>query len=487
MKALRYLLVALAAAAAGFVAGQTARPGLTTSATQRIGSFVADRADLDARRRVLAEYPELVGAIGRHGGFGGKFSRHIATNIFSRNHEKAVADARRLTETLKMAPRTWLVRMPIVNATVFETDAGLVLVDTGTGPTGRALAEELARVTDAPLDTVIITHGHVDHAYGLASILEAGYRPRQIIAQENIVERYRRYIRLRGSIAGYMSQPAEQMPSSEKDLVWPTRTFRDRLELNIGGESFILVHHPAETDDQLYVWVPGRGVLASADYYQGFLPNAGNGKRVERDVEGWARALREMAALKPGLVLPGHGAAMTDPQQAAHRFRLLAEALESITEQTIAGLNAGLRKDQVPATVRLPGHLAGEPTLAEQYVSVADISKMVVKRYTGWWDDIPSHWTPAPLEEEAAELTALAGGSSHVAERARALLTTDIRLASHLADWAYLADPDDPVAQRLAMEVYRARALDDGSHTQETLAYIDHMAAVRQRQLRSAH
>ena len=54
-------------------------------------------------------------------------------------------------------------------------------------------------------------------------------------------------------------------------------------------------------------------------------------------------------------MLPGHGAAMTDPQQAAHRFRLLAEALESITEQTIAGLNAGLRKDQVPATVRLPG------------------------------------------------------------------------------------------------------------------------------------
>ena len=44
------------------------------------------------------------------------------------------------------------------------------------------------------------------------------------------------------------------------------------------------------------------------------------------------------------------------------------------------------------------GRFADDPRLNIQYVTPQDISKMVMKRYTGWWDDIPSNWTPAPGE-----------------------------------------------------------------------------------------
>ena len=98
------------------------------------------------------------------------------------------------------------------------------------------------------------------------------WRDSQIIAQENILERFNRYIELRQSMAKYMNQKAEQMPLSLDDIALPTKVFSNRLELTIGNERFVLQHHKGETDDQLYVWLPDRKILATADYYQGFMP-----------------------------------------------------------------------------------------------------------------------------------------------------------------------------------------------------------------------
>jgi alkyl sulfatase BDS1-like metallo-beta-lactamase superfamily hydrolase len=442
---------------------------------------VARRTDVRARNLVLMEHPSLVEAIRRGGAFGGEFSWVVAQNMFSRG-EAAAGDAKEKTAIVEIAPRTWHIRLPIVNAVLFETDAGLVLVDTGMAPGGPAVLEAMRSVSDAPLHTIIYTHGHVDHAYGTWALVEAGETP-EIIAHEDLVARFERYIRLRGSLAKYMSQPPEQLPRSREDLVWPTRTFRDRLEITVGGERFILQHHRGETDDQLYVWVPGRKALASADYYQGFLPNAGNGKRVQRHPEEWAVALREMAALEPAILLPAHGEAIADPATIRENLLVLAEALQTIVDHTIAGLNAGLRQDEIFRSLRLPEHLANHPTLAVQYVSAQDISKMVIRRYTGWWDDVPSHWTPAPLEARARAIVDLAGGIGPLVARARGAMETDLPLASHLADWAFLADPASTEAQQLVIDVYARRILDEKSNTQEMLVYLDAMAAARQAQI----
>jgi len=433
--------------------------------------------DIDVRSRLFLEHPELIDAIKRGGSFGGQYSRAIAHGMFTRTG-KGVKDARKLTTIEEMAPRTWLIRLPIVNAVLFETDEGLVLVDAGMAPGGPAILDAIRKVSDKPLHTVIYTHGHVDHAYGTWALLEAGETP-QIIAQENLIARFKRYIRLRGSIAKYMSQPVEFMPKTEQDLVWPTRTFRDRLELVIGGEKFVLVHASGETDDQLYVWVPGRAALASADYYQGFLPNAGNGKRVQRDVESWAQALRDMVALEPQLLLPAHGEPIKDPVTIRKDLSTLAEALQFIVDRTIEGLNAELRKDQIFQSIELPDRLRNDPTLREQYVSAKDISKMVIKQYTGWWDDIPSHWTPSPLEVQARDIVVLAGGIDRLIAHAWEVANTDLQLACHLTDWAFLAEPENPEVQRLVIEIYRRRILDPHSNTQEMLTYLDAMAAAR--------
>ncbi|NND68041.1 MAG: MBL fold metallo-hydrolase [Halioglobus sp.] len=484
MKLVSYAATGLAFFLAGVFLADTriaevARDSARNAATSAI-SVVAERAGADTRTLVLAENPEIISRIAEGGAFGGEHSIEAAQNMFGRT-EAAIKDVRERTSVVEVGPRSYLIRMPIVNAAFFATDAGIVLVDTGMGPAGPAIMDAIRSVSDMPIHTIIYTHGHVDHAYGTWAIMEAGETP-QIIAHDLLKDRFERYIRLRGSLAKYMSQPEEQLPASPEDLVWPTRYFSDRLELEIGGETFVLQHHKGETDDQLYVWVPGRGALASADYYQGFLPNAGNGKRYQRHVEEWVVALEEMASLEPKILLPAHGEAIDDTATIVGNFSVLAEALKYIVDYTIEELNAGTRKDLIYGRVQLPEHLANHPTLNVQYVTPSDISKMVLKRYLGWWDDIPSNWTPAPMEDQGEMIIELAGGNiSTITAYARDLLGRDIRLASHLTDWLFYARPDNPDIQQLVFDVYKTRILDPDSNTMEMLTYLDQMTAARER------
>ena len=341
----------------------------------------------------------------------------------------------------------------------------------------------MREVSDAPLHTVIYTHGHVDHAYGTWALIEAGETP-EIVAQERILERFERYLRLRGSIADYMSQPRDQLPSSRDDIVWPTRTFegppraRDRRR--------DLRPRPPPGRDRRPALRLGAGPQGPrlGGLLPGLPPQRGQrqaGAALRRGVGRWPCARWRTSS--PRCCCPAHGEALDDPAEIRENLLVHADALQFIVDHTIAGLNAGLRKDQVFQSIELPERLAEHPDPAIQYVSAKDVSKMVIKRYTGWWDDVPSNWSPAPLELQARAIADMAGGLPELVETARGLLDVDVQLACHFADWAWLAAPEDPAVQQLMIDAYRARILDEDSNTQEMLAYIDAMTAARSRQL----
>ena len=445
----------------------------------------------EARIDLIRNDPILIERISEGGAFGGENSRAASVAMFSRDHPGAVEDLRAKAHVVEVAPRSWLMRLPIVNSAVFETDAGLLVCDTGMAPAGPALLGAIRSVSDAPIHTIVYSHGHVDHAYGTWALLEdeatmaAG--PPAIVAHRKVAERFAYYLRLRGMVARYMNQPPDHLPASEEDFVWPTVEFDDVLRLDIGGETVHLVHHPAETDDQCYVWLPDRQALYSADYYQGFLPNMGNGKRVQRGTDQWVIALREMADLGATAMLPGHGEAIVNSEMIRSELRILADALAHIIDQVVDGLNARLRKDQIVDCLNWPARFADHPTLAVTYVSPQDIARMVLKRWTGWWDDIPSHWSPAPVADQARTIAALAGGVDSLVEVARTLIDHDLTQACHLADWAWYAQHDHPEVPQLVIDVYRARILDPASNTQEMTVYLDHMAAARAQQLQARH
>ncbi|HSW17907.1 MAG TPA: MBL fold metallo-hydrolase [Ramlibacter sp.] len=430
-----------------------------------------------ARAQVYKANPQLVKSIMLGGGFGTELSFAIANHMYSRTDAAAIADARAKLKIEAHGPRTWLLRFPIVNVVVFETDAGLVLIDSGYAPAGPALVDALRQISDKPVHTVVFTHFHADHAFGAWALLAAGMKP-QIVAEERFIEQMEEDMRTHGLIARNNQQSLSEVPRTWADAVRPTTTFHRKTTLEIGGEQFVLTHARGETEDQLWVSAPGRNVVVSADYFQNFLPNAGNGKRRQRYPEEWAQALREMAAQKPRLLLPMHGPALTDAAEIQDRLPAQASMLESISRQVVDGLNAGLRRDLVVDRVALPSELAGRDDARPLYVSAKDIGRMVVKEHSGWWDDVPSHWDPAPLAAEARELAALAGGAPKLVQRALALVDTNPALAAHLADWAWLADEQDKTVAQGALAVY-ARRVARPLPTQEALVYAEHMTRLQ--------
>ena len=79
--------------------------------------------------------------------------------------------------------------------------------------------------------------------------------------------------------------------------------------------------------------------------------------------------------------------------------------------------------------------------------------------YAGWYDGIPSHLKPAPEKALAEEILLLIGDLARLIKRVEEhLVRGDIRLATHLAEWAYRAAPHDKEVGRLMKRVYQERA-----------------------------
>jgi alkyl sulfatase BDS1-like metallo-beta-lactamase superfamily hydrolase len=324
----------------------------------------------------------------------------------------------------------------------------------------------------------VISHVHVDHAYGWPA-LKAKWPKAKTIASDLYPAMVAKEVRLGGSIGRLNNQPLPLQPTSPDRLPKADITFRDRMAIQIGGERFEFFHAPGETEEQIWMAMPGRRAIFTADYYQGFLPNAGNGKRILRHVDEWAAALRMMAGVKPAILMPMHGALLTDEAEIDRRLTVLAEAFEYLSNETVRRLNAGERRDAIAATITWPERFAKEPSLDLQYNRPEDISRMVAMRWTGWWDGLPAHFAALPFEAEAKEAVRLAGGVEAIDQRARALLQSDPKLAARLADWAYYGAPDDPRALRLTVDVYMARLAEADMPVQEGTVYFDHAAKAR--------
>jgi glyoxylase-like metal-dependent hydrolase (beta-lactamase superfamily II) len=455
---------------------------LAESANSRPQLSPESVAQYDAKAQVMKENGHILKAMmdSEHAGFGGDVSHAIANRMASRTDEAAITDAREKLDIQSYGEGTWLLRFPWVNVAVFETSEGLVLVDSGYAPAGPALVETLRKISKKPVHTIIYTHHHLDHAYGAWALLEAGETPR-IIAEERFLHEMGLDIRLANyTNARLNNQNPRDVPRQWADVIAPTETFRGETTLVIGGEEFVLTHARGETTDHIWVHVPSRDTVVSGDYHQPFLPNAGNGKRRQRYLQEWAEALREMASLEPALLLPAHGAAITNPVDIQEKLGVVASAFESIVQQVVEGLNAGLRQDEVVASVSLPPELDGHADLDPYYNTVPDLAKMVVREYSGWWDGRPANWAPAPLAAQGRAIVELAGGISPLVKKARTLLESDPQMASHLADWALFAEPDNPEVLQLGLETY-ARRIRPGLPLQEITVYLEHMANMKRR------
>jgi glyoxylase-like metal-dependent hydrolase (beta-lactamase superfamily II) len=266
----------------------------------------------------------------------------------------------------EIAERTAFVSS-FANATAFDTDGGLVLVDTGSFLLAPQVHAEVRAFTQRPLHTAVYTHGHVDHCFGV-ELYEAEQQARvRVVAHQRVPARFERYALTRGynaCINARQFQSTAQWPESFRA---PDVTYASTLDLDVGGERFVLHHAQGETDDATWVWVPSRAVVCVGDLFIWATPNAGNPQKVQRYPREWARALRTIAELPAETLCPGHGPPILGRDRIRRALAETAELLESLVEQTLAVMNAGSRLEKALATVRAPAHLLERPYLRPIY------------------------------------------------------------------------------------------------------------------------
>ena len=377
---------------------------------------------------------------------------------------------------LEVAERTWFVQIG-GGCTAFETDDGLVLIDTGMRPMPPQIAAELRRHTSVPVHTAIYTHGHLDHAFGLGAYLVEGQAQPRVIGHRSMPARFTRYqrtsqhnsaIRIRQFDGEVPDKPAYEVAGHPQTFgppdLPPDTLYDERLTIEVGGVTFELHHARGETDDHTWVFCPQRGVLCPGDLIIWAVPNAGNPQKVQRYPWDWADALREMAALKPAALCPGHGGPVIGEPEKVQRILLeTASYLDSIVEQTLAALEKGspphvdiVRSVEPPTT--------DSPWLQPFYDEAEFISRNVIRFYGGWFTGRPSELKPARRHDVAQEIAQLAGGAAPLADRALTIARTgDPRLARHLADYALETAPEDESVRRIVAEIYEQRAAGETS------------------------
>lgn len=368
-----------------------------------------------------------------------------------------------------VAPDTYYVSS-FSGVTAFETDDGLVLVDTGLDLVSSRMAALLREQTDAPVDTVIYTHGHRDHAFGLEPFLLDDQEPPEVIAHEAMAGRFDRYretaghneaINTRQFVGAAPDQDGIDDPD-ESNFGWPdyppTTVYDESLTIQVGECSFELHHGNGETDDHTWLYCPERDVCCSGDFVIGVAPNAGNPQKVQRYPWEWANVLREIAGTNPGTLCPGHGEPIVDdPAEIRERLLAAADYLETIVDRTLSVLNDGSPPHvDVVREVDVPD--PDQPWLQEVYDDGEFVVRSVLRYYGGWWSGRPSELKPAGRGPLATELAALAGGPDALAERARELADDDqLRVACHLADYALEAAPANEGVQEAVAACYEAR------------------------------
>lgn len=132
------------------------------------------------------------------------------------------------------------------NTTVFITDKGVVLIDTKLANMGQQILDEVRKVTDKPVTTIINTHVHPDHNGSNQYFTDL--RPNvAVVMHENsatLVEK------------NPMSTPGQK----------PTRTFKDKMTLGAGKDRIDLYYFGAgHTNGDAFIVFPALRTLLMGD------------------------------------------------------------------------------------------------------------------------------------------------------------------------------------------------------------------------------
>lgn len=192
------------------------------------------------------------------------------------------------------------------NAGFIVTDEGVVVIDAlGSPALGEAFLTAIRKVTPKPVKRVIVTHYHADHFYGLPAFRKAGA---DIWAHFEAREHL-----LSGEAELRRQQRARDLfpwVTDDMPLLHADRWLEGDATFTLGGKRFEIQHFgPAHSPEDLVIVVPDEGVVFIGDIlFTGRIPFVG-----EADSKAWLAKIERLIALKPRLMVTGHGEVSRNP------------------------------------------------------------------------------------------------------------------------------------------------------------------------------
>lgn len=383
----------------------------------------------------------------------------------------------------KVAEGVWIaIGYGLANSILVEGDDGLIVIDTQeTMAEGRKVAREFRKLSDKPLRAIIYTHNHADHVFGAQAFVDE-LAPEdadvRVFAHETteyyvnrIVSEYRPIITARsfrmfgthldaeGLVNNGIGAELHVSSDSNFSFIKPTHTFSDELEVQVAGVDLKLVHAPGETNDQLFVWLPQRKVLAVGDNLYKTFPNLYTIRGTPyRSLKQWAASLDKMRALPVEHIAPSHTRPLHGADEIQRVLTSYRDAIRFVYDQTVRWMNAGLTPDEIVERVKLPEHLAKEPYLQEFYGTVEWSVRSVFAGNLGWFDGNPSTLRPLSPVNEARKMAELAGGQDELGDQLQqAVEEGEYQWALRLSDWVLRLEPDNAPAMQARIEALTRR------------------------------
>jgi len=203
-----------------------------------------------------------------------------------------------------VAPEVWFLEGDAAagycNTIVIEMKTYLIVVDPSYPGRTKELVEEIPKLSAKPVKYVFDTHAHGDHAYGNSLWTKAGATT---LAYVGVREEMARYEPQRWQM--YALKREDLRESGEHAPEPPKMVFRGNKMVLREGEREVdfLYLGWGHTRGDGWVWLPKERVLCTGDA----AVNGARNKLWDANVANWPRVIDRAAALKPLVVLPGHG------------------------------------------------------------------------------------------------------------------------------------------------------------------------------------
>lgn len=282
-------------------------------------------------------------------------------------------------------------------------DDDVVVVDANGSPAiTREVLAALRRLTNKPVRTVINTHYHDDHIRGnsvyrdafpgvafVAHAFAKEYLPAQgATNRKSFLENGPPFVtQLRGMLAKGMSLVGGDLSDEERttmtndialadlvlkdgaaaETVLPTVTVTDRLTLTRGGRTIEILHvGKGHTAADLIIHLPRERIVVTGDLVVWPVPLVGD---TQSHIGTWPAALDAIRALKPAMIVPGHGPVLREDRHLA----AIGPMFASIRKQTGEAVARGESLDAARKSVKLDefqAQLAGESRVRQLLFSV---------------------------------------------------------------------------------------------------------------------